>query len=305
MDFAAGIDGGGTRTRVLCRDREGREEQRDFGPFNLNSIGPERFGQLLDELTAYLAARGRCRAVCIGAAGVSNRTMVTAVEQAMDKAGISSWKLVGDHVIALQGALSGRPGLAFIAGTGSICFGRGPDGREERAGGWGHLIGDEGSAYALGRAALSAVARAWDGWGEETALTGLLLGELGLHTRQKLISHIYGGDKTRVASLAPLVDRAAAQGDRAAVGILEENAQEMAAMVRAVALRLDLPQAPVAMLGGLLEHDTCLRRAFISAMGVTCPGCTCILPEQDALHGALLMAEKEAWQRPFFEGTRP
>jgi len=296
MDFAAGIDGGGTRTRVLCRDREGHElEERHFGPFNLNSVGLESFEQLLEEITAYLAAQGRCRAVCIGAAGVSNQTMVSAVKRAMDRAGVSRWKLVGDHVIALQGALGGRPGLAFIAGTGSICYGRAADGREERCGGWGHLIGDEGSAYALGRAALSAVARAWDGWGEETALTALIRDELDLSTRQELISYVYGGDKTRVASLAPLVERAADQGDWVAAKIIGENAREMAAMARAVALRLDLPQAPVAMLGGLLENDTLLRRAFVSAMAKICPECTCVSPEQDAVHGALLMAQKEAW----------
>lgn len=291
MRFVAGIDGGGTKTRVLCRERGGGDlREAQFGPFNVNSIGLEAFRRLLEEITALFRELGTCEAVCIGAAGISNQVMVSAVSEAMDRAGIAKWKLVGDNVIALQGALNGRPGVALIAGTGSICYGRGPSGQEARAGGWGHLIGDEGSAYALGRDALAAVARQWDGYGAETALTGLILEELELDSQRELISYVYGGDKSRIAALSKLVERAAAGGDESARDIISRNAEQMTALVGAVAKRLALDRAEVAMLGGMLEHDTQLRRSFLAAMARSYPACSCVLPEQDAVHGAVMLA---------------
>ena len=185
------VDGGGTKTRVCCCSLDGAEiETRTFGAFNINSIGLEKFRTLLSDITAFLKSVGECSAVCIGSAGISNEVMADAVSDAMKDAGIRNWKLVGDNVIALAGALDGGAGIILIAGTGSICFGRGRNGEEARSGGWGHLIGDEGSAYALGRDALSAVARAMDGYGKQTMLTSLLASELGLDTRSRIISYM-------------------------------------------------------------------------------------------------------------------
>lgn len=293
MKFIAGIDGGGTKTRVCCRSLDGAEiETRVFGAFNLNGIGLEKFKALLAEITAFLNSVGECAAVCIGSAGISNEVMVSAVSDAMDNAHIANWKLVGDNVIALSGALDGGGGVILIAGTGSICFGRGKNGEEARSGGWGHLIGDEGSGYALGRDALAAVARAWDGCVEETMLTSLLADELGLDTQRKIISYTYGGDKSAVAALSRLVEKAAAAGDRAALDIISDNAEKMTALVGAVAKRLGLPKTEVAMLGGMLENDTLLRAKFIEAMRRRYPDITCISPKKDACTGAVMMAEK-------------
>lgn len=291
MEFVAGIDGGGTKTRVCCRTLDGNDLGTEiFGAFNMNGIGREKFVRLLDEITAYLNGMGICRALCIGSAGISNEVMAAEVAAAMDRAGIANWKLVGDNVIAMYGALDGQPGISLIAGTGSICFGRDAEGREARSGGWGHLIGDEGSAYALGRDALSAVAHAWDGYGEKTVLTDLLASQLGLDTQRKIISYVYSGDKSAVADLSPLVETAARQGDAAALAIVRKNAGQMAELVGAVADRLGFDRAEVAMLGGMLENDTCLRAAFLEVMGARYPHFTCVLPRHDACTGAVMMA---------------
>ena len=293
MDFIAGVDGGGTKTKVVCATPEGRVlDTAIFGPFNLNSIGPERFSALLEQLCAYLNGLGRCRALCIGSAGISNGEMTRLVEEAMRRGGIENWKLVGDQVIALNGALSGEAGIALIAGTGSICFGKNEAGEYARSGGWGHLIGDEGSGYALGRDALAAVARAWDGWGEETLLTRLLAQKLELDDQKKIISYTYGGDKSRIAALAPLVEQAAGQQDPTALEIIRDNAVKMTGLVGAVARRLNLKAGKVAMLGGLLEHDTKLREAFMAEMSARYPALICTEPEQDAAAGALMLAKE-------------
>lgn len=293
MDFIAGADGGGTKTKVVCASPDGRVlDTAAFGPFNLNSIGAERFSALLEQLCAYLNGLGHCRALCIGSAGISNREMTRLVEEEMKRGGIENWKLVGDQVIALNGALSGEAGIALIAGTGSICFGKNGAGEYARSGGWGHLIGDEGSGYALGRDALAAVARAWDGWGEKTLLSRLLAQQLDLDDQKKIISYTYGGDKSRIAALAPLVEQAAEQQDPTALEIIRDNAAKMTGLVGAVARRLDLKTGKVAMLGGLLEHDTKLRKAFVAEMGKQYPELICTEPEQDASAGALMLARE-------------
>ena len=289
MRFAAGVDGGGTRTTVECRTMEGAALCREvFGPFNLNSVGEERFTALLEEIAAFLGKTGECAALCIGAAGVSNPRVRELTARVMD--GLCPWRLAGDHEIALHGAHSGGPGLALIAGTGSICCGKNERGEAVRAGGWGHLIDDGGSGYALGRDLLSAVVRQWDGRGEETALTRLLLARLEIETPQELVAYVYGGDKSRVASLAPLAGQAAAQGDRTALDIYARNGAELGELVLAAAKRLGMETGEVALLGGLLTGDGHLREALTAWLAERAPGLRCIEPRQDAAAGAAMLA---------------
>lgn len=291
MDFLAGIDGGGTKTKVVCVTTQGEVlDTRRFGPFNINSIGPEQFQALLEELGIYLNSLGNCVALAIGSAGISNQDMVGMVAAAMEKHGISNWQLVGDQEIALYGALDGQPGIALIAGTGSICFGRAADGSRARSGGWGHLIGDEGSGYALGRDALIAVAKAWDGYGTPTVLTQLLASQQKLTTQGEIVSYIYGGDKSRVAALSRLVEQAAREGDAVAMDIIRENAKKLSQLVGAVADRLRLGKTQVAMLGGMLENDTLLRRCFREEMAASRPKISCVAPLHDAAAGAVMLA---------------
>lgn len=292
MDFLAGIDGGGTKTKVVCVTLQGEVlDTRRFGPFNINSIGAERFQALLEELGTYLNSLGNCVALAIGSAGISNQDMVGMVASAMAHHSIANWKLVGDQEIALYGALDGQPGIALIAGTGSICFGRAKDGTMARSGGWGHLIGDEGSGYALGRDGLVAVAKAWDGYGPQTKLTELLAREQGLTTQREIISHIYGGDKSRVAALSRLVEQAARGDDAVALDILRDNAKKLSLLVAAVADRLHLGATKVAMLGGMLENDTLLRRFFREEMAAARPEIACVAPLHDAAAGAVMLAK--------------
>lgn len=289
MRFAAGVDGGGTRTTVECRTMEGAALCRKvFGPFNLNSVGEERFTALLEEIAAFLGKTGECAALCIGAAGVSNPRVRELTARVMD--GLCPWRLAGDHEIALHGAHSGGPGLALIAGTGSICCGKNDRGELVRTGGWGHLIDDGGSGYALGRDLLSAVVCQWDGRGEETALTRLLLARLEIETPQELVACVYGGDKSRVASLAPLVGQAAAQGDRTALDIYARNGAELGELVLAAAKRLGMETGEVALLGGLLTRDGRLREALAAWLAERAPGLRCIEPRQDAAAGAAMLA---------------
>ena len=300
MDFVVGIDGGGTKTTVLCRSinsysKDGKNiALKQFGAFNLNSIGEEAFTLLLDEICNYIEsvmkANGECKALCIGAAGISNVKMKELVSLSMNNHKIKNWKLVGDHEIALCGALDGKSGIGVIAGTGSICFGCDEKGLFERAGGWGHLIGDDGSGYALGRDALIEVAKAYDGYGEPTQIRDLLSLEMNLSSRAQIISYVYSNDKSAIAAIAPIVEKACSQGDSIATNIINKNAYALTCMVEAVSHKLSLSKTNVAMLGGLLSNKTNLRATFIEKMHEIDSNKTCIDPLHDAATGASMMA---------------
>ncbi len=290
--FYAGIDGGGTRTTVVCKDVGGNlVDKREFGPFNLNGIGKEAFCNLLKEIIGYLNSLGHCICVCIGASGDDNEMLRKLAEEAFLKAGMKL-RLLSDYEIAHTGALGGREGIITISGTGSVCFGRTHDGRSARAGGWGHLIGDEGSAYGLGRDALIAVSKDIDGYGEHTLLTKTFSDELGLNDQNSIISYVYSNDKRAVASLSPLVERACGEGDPVAKRIVEENAKDFVACVLHVARVLALDECNVALLGGLFEHETHFRQCFVRFLELGNPKLKVTSPLHNAAEGALLEAEK-------------
>ena len=289
--FFAGVDGGGTKTTVICRTTDGVPlGQKTFGPFNLNGIGEDAFRLLLDEITGYLRSLGDCQGACIGASGVDNSLLQVLAKDAFSNAGIRLF-LLSDYEIAHAGALGGEEGIIVISGTGSVCYGRTKDGRSARSGGWGHLIGDRGSAYGLGHDALCAVARDIDGCAGHTVLTSLFSNQKGLTDQNTIISYVYSNDKRAVSSLAPMVDKACASCDPVAMRIVEDNAEDLLADVLAVSDRLALTGCRIALLGGLLENDTRFRECFVRILGQSRPDLEVVTPLHNAAEGALLEAE--------------
>jgi N-acetylmuramic acid 6-phosphate etherase len=160
-------------------------------------------------------------------------------------------------------------GVAVVAGTGSIAVARSPDGRTSRSGGWGYLLGDEGSGYALSLAAMQAIARMSDDRGPETLLARSLLERLHLNQPQELIAAIYRGDLGRpaLAALAPLVLEAAEAGDAVAGDIVQEGAGHLASMIASCAVQLGLVQPyPLVLSGGLLLASASYRDRLLGAL---------------------------------------
>ena len=288
-DFVCGVDGGGTKTTAICCSLDGKEiARRVFGPFNLNSIGTQAFESILNELVYFLNETGNCKALCIGAAGITNNQVSECAEAVLGKTEIP-YKLMGDFEIAHTGALDGKEGIILIAGTGSVCYGKNSVGSTAMAGGWGHLIGDAGSGYGIGRDALSAVARMYDGYGEPTILKDLLARELNLDTAEKIVSYVYSNDKSAVAALSPIVDKACKMGDAVATQLIHSNAEALVQLVKAVASRLDFSSCNVALLGGLLENKTPLKAEFVDLLHSSTK-LHCVSPLHSAAEGAVLEA---------------
>jgi glucosamine kinase len=293
-----GIDGGGSGLRVAIADADlvlhGRAEAP---PANPSTVGRPRAAAIVQ--AAMRAALGdlapqRIAAAAIGLAGAAAshsadwlRAVVGAV---LPQARIIA---SADYEIALVGALGQRCGLLVLAGTGALAYGVNAAGESALAGGWGYLMGDEGSGYWLGLQGLRAIARAEDGRGPETMLQQALLPALGLTTARDLIPWLYGetpAPTATVAALAPLLLEAARQGDGCAIAIVRQAAQELHLAAQTVMRRLALPAQPIALAGGLLQEPNPLSEALC--------GLLCLDRIPRPLHppvmGAVLLARQEA-----------
>jgi N-acetylglucosamine kinase-like BadF-type ATPase len=241
-----GIDAGGTKTVCLLADARGLILSEGRGPgANLHAAGELAVEKVLHEVME-AALNGRTvvpDAICLGIAGVDRQDEANTITAIMRRIGYRSRVLVvNDALIALVAGARDAPGIVIISGTGSIVYGRNGRSEAARAGGWGHMIGDEGSGYWIGREALTAVMRAGDGRGPATQLRGAVLAHFGINDESRLPRIVYDRDLPRmnVAALGPIVDRAAAQGDAVATRILESAADELVLAARSVATRLEM-----------------------------------------------------------------
>jgi N-acetylmuramic acid 6-phosphate etherase len=301
-----GIDGGGTHTVALLAGRGGAVLGRGTaGPSNRQAVGTERALAALDEaVSAAFAAADRNRtpvaSACLGLAGADRPEDQAVIREWAERVRLAGQvEATSDAAILLAAGTPEGWGLVLIAGTGSIAFGRAADGRRARAGGWGHLLGDEGSAYALVMAALRAVARAADGRGPATSLTERLLARLGVSHPQGLIAAVYrsGRDRADLAALAPLVVEAAEE-DEVTARIVEEEAQELAQAGAAVAGQLGWASPlPVALAGGLLLGSAGYRERVLRglrSLGVQPRAVTLV---EEPAQGALQLALSRPAQR--------
>jgi N-acetylglucosamine kinase-like BadF-type ATPase len=255
-----GVDIGGSKTHGIRAVDGHQVAEAVAGSANVAAVGDAEAGRQLDMLFAQLGTDG-VDSVCAGAAGAdgaeSVATMARLITERVPGAQVS---VVHDArlVLAAEGL---DAGVALIAGTGSAAWGRRADGANARAGGWGHLLGDEGSGY---RVALDAVRHAldlMDAGAPVDALTTALLVGCGLDARDELIDFVYRRQDRRYwADRARIVTALAEQGDPAAAGIVATAAEALAMIARRVLDRLDLP-GPVVLAGGFAVHEPLVRQA--------------------------------------------
>jgi len=296
--FVGGVDGGGTKTELVLMGEDGSIlSVSRFGALNLNSRSEEEADEALCGVVETIRnTAGECSMLCIGAAGASNETLRQKITDKIRRFGYAGpASFVGDQETALFAAHGEAPGAVLIAGTGSICFGRGKNGETARAGGRGYRIDDEGSGYAIGRDILSAVVREYDGRGEQTALSPLVWQQLGSDRPEELIRRLYAKeDALSPAVFAPLLPIAHAQGDHAAAEILDKVVRELFILAKALVDRLSLANGALALAGGILLHMDAVRERLVQKLHAEYPGLTVFSLETPASVGAARMALKEA-----------
>ncbi len=293
-----GIDAGATKTVCLLADEEGRTLAQGRGPgANLQASGELEVEKVLHQVMedAIGDRDVRPEAVCLGIAGVDRPKDTDAVIAIMRRLGFKSRTLVvNDALVALVAGAGDRPGIVIVAGTGSIAYGRDAEGRAARAGGWGYLLGDEGGGFWIGRAAVVAVVRQFDGRGPETLLTDLVLARMGLASPRELIPAIYDREMGRqsLAGMAAVVQRASDAGDAVAGEILGRAAGELAAAARSVVTRLGMrgDLFPTVLAGGILRGIPSLAHEVVTRMAEVAPRSEVRQLEDEPAQGAVTLA---------------
>lgn len=255
MPQVIGVDAGGTKTVGLLADETGRVLRESRGPgANLVAHGELGVEKALYQVLDALAAPSAVDAICLGIAGVDRPEQKELISHVLRRLGYRDRvEIVNDAFVALvAGVPEEKTGIVLVAGTGSIAYGVDPSAKTARSGGFGYLLGDEGSAYWLGHAAVRQGIRAVDGRGPATSLYDRICAEVGVSEPAGLVRWFYGQEQVRsqIARLAGLVQQAADEGDEAARGLLNEAAQHLARAARAVARQLEFPGEYTLVLSG-------------------------------------------------------
>ncbi|MDZ7269868.1 MAG: hypothetical protein ONB48_21505 [candidate division KSB1 bacterium] len=202
-----------------------------------------------------------------------------------------------DAMSALTGAFAGAPGIIVAAGTGSFAFARTGEGQFVRVGGWGYLLGDEGSGFALARNAINAALQDWDGRGEATSLRRVFERHFEVESIELSISKIYqpGFDRGHMAKLAPLVFAEAEAGDAVAQRLIAETGFALGLHARAALARFHTQQTiPLALLGGLFHRRELLLPSFWQALGAAQARLRLVEPRFPPVIGGALLALLQA-----------
>jgi len=229
----------------------------------------------------------------VGAAGVGRDPERSELRDGLRNEQLAARTIVtGDLDIALEAAFGADPGIVLVSGTGSVAVARTPDGTLHRQGGYGWQMGDEGSGYALGRAALLAVGRARDGRGEATSLTAALLGHPPARHFEELVRWSAAAEPGEIAALAPLVLQCAGGGDPVAQRLVGQAVEELAGLVASLLARFGGSAAvPVALAGGNLAPDRGLRAPLLQKLRQV-PRVSALDTTLDPAEGALAMARR-------------
>jgi N-acetylglucosamine kinase-like BadF-type ATPase len=257
-----GVDGGGTKTRAVIADsRQHVLGEGVAGPSNPLRVGIKMAAAAIEEAIdkaceAATVERREIVAAEVGLAGVRRGDLRARMREALTGLGIHTLEVVTDADIALFGATGGAPGLVVIAGTGSICCGTNARGQHYCSGGWGTLMGDEGSGSWIARRALQAIAQGSDGRGPQaTKLTQSALAYFNAATLDELALAVYAPSMTndRIAGLCRHVIEAAQADDEVARSIVLAAGRELGTAAAAVirSLRMEREEFQVAYVGGV------------------------------------------------------
>ncbi len=293
--ITVGVDAGGTET-VAAFAKDGAAVRIHRGPAaNATSVGAAEAARRMLETIVELLDATAPNAIFVGAAGAGRASTAAAIAEHLRKRFPDAVvKVADDACIALRAAVPQGDGAALIAGTGVIAYAE-REGTAYRAGGYGHLFGDEGSAFAIGSAAIKSCLRVFDGRARPDELSDAAAKRLGAQSTADVLGAIYA-DKNpaaAVASFAPLVLELANGGQRSAQKIVQGAALELSELAKTIVARAELPaQAPLAFAGGLLRQNSLLTYLLETRLQNELPATPIVRSAVEPCFGALAAAGK-------------
>jgi N-acetylglucosamine kinase len=305
--YYLGVDGGASKTAAIVTAPDGHPlGEGTAGPSNHLRVGIEIAARNVERAVnkALVAADVASREIVWAYCGIAGADHPAHRQEVVDSLSVffprGNFTVDNDARIALTGAIGFGRGVVVIAGTGSVAFGRNESGAEARAGGWGPIMGDEGSGFGIARAGLAAMVRAYDGRGPATMLTDLLL-EQNQMRPDDLTRWVYAPTTHTddIAAYGKLVIDAAQSGDEVARTILDDAGRQLAACVVAVAKRLEIAgdEFPVAYVGGAFHAGDLLLRPMREVILGAAPHAVIAPPAKTPVEGAAMMATRAAETR--------
>ncbi|MBN3891795.1 MAG: N-acetylglucosamine kinase [Nostoc sp. JL31] len=312
MSYVLGIDGGGSKTVCVLMDDSRQVLVRgEAGPSNYQSIGIEATLQSIQSAihnaveAAIITNTVNIDAICLGLGGVGRATDIEVVkglvkELQNNKLPIT-WALqpaniviCNDALIALVGGIGQPVGIVVAAGTGSIVFGRNHEGHTKRVGGWGYILGDEGSAYKIALAGMNAALKSYDGREISTSLIEGFKQHLNLENIEDLIEVVYRREwgVKQIAALAPIVDLAAASGDIVANIIIDHAVKELVKTTSTVIDAIFSADSvlEVVTTGSVWRGRCKIHERFAVSLVKKFPNVNVIFPRYEPAYGAGLLA---------------
>jgi glucosamine kinase len=298
--IVVGVDGGGSKTRVIVADATGAHLADVSGPGSAIVAGhAEASADVITAVVNEALEKAEMlhlmpKVLCVGVAGGGRDVERQALWQVLADRELAEEVVVQpDFSIALDDAFGEGAGILLVSGTGSACFGRGPSGVTARCGGWGPVCGDEGSGAWIGRRALSVVTASADGREPETALIGAILTAAQVNEPQELIAWAAQATPKIFASLAPVVTSVADAGDLRANAIVSLAVEELVLHIRTLSRSLfgdERAATPVALTGGMLRKGATLRKRLEQRLRSAVPGAQIHGAEVIPARGAVRLA---------------
>ncbi len=312
MSLLLAVEGSGARTQALLTDEAGKNLARGFGnSANPHVVGFEEAtkailvaveGALVNALgPKALAGPSPWRAAgiaaaCFGLGGVDSTEDETQISRWAQDLGLAERvAVVNDAELVIAGGTPEGWGVALICGVGSVCVARSPEGKRVRVGGWGSLMGDEGSGYQMALAALHLATQSADGRADASALLAAILELWKLRVPAALINHVHAPSMTQgeLARVAGVVVDLVAKGDSHARQLVEESASALALQVDTAVRRLGLARTPLALGGSLVRGE--LKRALLAAIKSEI---SAVAHVPDPCRGAVVLAQRLIGKKP-------
>ncbi|NMA86873.1 MAG: hypothetical protein GX968_06075 [Tissierellia bacterium] len=296
--YLIGIDGGGTKTKGYISDLEGNVLASAIGgSSNYLSAGRTTAKESLEQVINSLCNKininkEQTEIISLGLAGAGRKEDKKIIEEIIREIGINNKIIINnDAYISLVGAHGQEKGIITISGTGSISLGIDGNGKLHRTGGWGHILGDEGSGYYFGKEALIAIMKAYDGRGEGTTIRDKILDYLGFNSEEKIPKYVYNNieEKNKIAKLAPLVVEAASEGDKIAKEIVNRGIVDLIDLTNTNYNKMG-ESVNIALAGGIFEKSKFVRENFIKGLKSKNPQCNVVENKFNSGIGALILA---------------
>jgi glucosamine kinase len=295
--FVMGIDGGATKTLAAVLDLKSHAlHVAHGGPSNEDAVGTKAAVQALLGVAEEAIERAGIERSAVDAAVLAVAgTDTDAIAHQVRASGMDDWIVVNDVVGAWATATGAQPGIGAISGTGSNVFGVGQSGRAWRVGGWGHLLGDEGSGYWLGIESIKAALRDREASGPETALSDAAVEFFEVQSVEALAACVYAKPLTKgeIAAFATEAAKLATRGDAVAREIYGHGARELGEQILAVVRQTDLAGAfPVGLIGSAFKAGAVFVEPLTEAVHEFMPDARVSVVEMAPVGGSLLLAAR-------------